>query len=366
MRIIFFTGKGGVGKSTLSCATAVKMAKADRRVALVSLDLAHNLRDILPETKLKNLRIIEVDPDRELRRNWEGIYTFMRNFIEESGVDEIYSEEMIVLPGMEEILSFLSILDLINSKTCETIVIDGPPTASSLKFLSLPEMLRWVKEKFFGRTARRYLKVKPLLERYFYTSLPDEEFMENFKNGYEKISKLHGILKDPLLTSFRIVAIPSRVTVNETGRLYSTLSLFEYPVDAVIINRITSAFSQEISDLESLFYPIPVFKIPHLEREPLGFEAVEKIAEMVYGERDPEDVFLQNSPVKIKKRGGYLEIEFFLPGIKKEEIEMWVDENELVIKSGVFKRVMFFSAERIEVGRVDFLNGRLNITIHKK
>ena len=366
MRVILFTGKGGVGKSTLSCATAAKIASSGKKVVIASLDLAHNLRDILgDELKRTNIHIIEFDPDLELRKSWNGIYKFLKNFIENQGLDEVYAEEMVLLPGMEEVLFFISLLKIIESNKYDVLIVDGPPTASSLKFLSLPETFKWYKNKFFSRASKRYMRVKPIMEKYFYTPLPDRNFIENVESTYEKILKLHSILKDPSKTSFRIVAIPSEIAFRETLRLYSVLSLFEYPVDGIILNRFSE--DNEIFDrLRTVFSPLPIMILNELKEEPLGFEAIGRAGDRIYEGFSPDDFLSQNQPFKVVRKNRLTTIEFFLPGIKKEEIEMWIDGNELVIKSGPFKRVIFLRGNgKMQVGDVNFSEGWLRISLLK-
>jgi len=366
MRVIFFTGKGGVGKSTLSCATAARIAGNGKRVVIASLDLAHNLRDIIGnELKRKNIHIIEFDPDSELRKTWNSIYKFIKEFIESQGLEEIYAEEMVLLPGMEEVLFFVSLLKIIESNKYDVLIVDGPPTASSLKFLSLPETFRWYKNKFFSRASKRYMRVKPIMERYFFAPLPDRDFIENIENTYEKILRLHSILKNPSKTSFRIVTIPSEIALKETLRLYSVLSLFEYPVDGIILNRFS--MDEEIFNrLKAIFSPLAIMVLEELKEEPLGLDSLTHIGEKVYKDCKPDDFLSQNQPLKVVRKNSSTTIEFFLPGIKKEEIEMWVDGNELVIKSGAFKRVLFLKGNgKIRVSDVNFLDGRLRISLTK-
>jgi len=364
MRVIFFTGKGGVGKSTISCATAARIAGNGKKVIIASLDLAHNLRDILgKELKRANIHLIEFDPDCELRRAWNGIYKFIKDFIESQGIEEIYAEEMVLLPGMEEVLFFISLLNIIESKKYDVIIVDGPPTASSLKFLSLPENFKWYKDKFFSRTSKRYIRVKPIMEKYFYTPLPDRTFIQNIENTYEKILRLHSILKDPSITSFRIVTVPSEVAFNETLRLYSVLSIFEYPVDGIILNRFSE--DEEIFNrLKAIFFPLPVLVLDELKKEPLGINSLTYIGHKIYKDYQPDDFLSHIQPFKVVKRNNSTTIEFFLPGIKKEEIEMWIDGNELVIKSGAFKRILFLRGNgKMRLSDVKFSDGRLRISL---
>lgn len=368
MRVIFFTGKGGVGKSTMSCATGAKIASMGKKVVIASLDLAHNLKDIFgSEFKNRNIHITEFDPDAELKKRWSGVYRFLKNFIEEHGIDDFCAEEMILLPGMDEVLFFLSLLKIIDSDKYDVLIVDGPPTASSLKFLTFPETLKWYKNRFFSKTSKRYLRVKPLMEKYFYTPLPDKDFIDEVEIGYEKILTLHSILKDPSKTSFRIVTIPSEIVLNETIRLHSVLSLFEYPVDGIIVNKLSHHNGKILENLISLFSPLCIMKSGELEREPIGFDAVKRIGDMVYKGVSAEDVLTDMKPFKVIKGNGSITIEFFFPGTKKEDIEMWIDEEELIIKSGAFKRVMVLKGGgEKEVKDVNFSDGWLRLSILRK
>ncbi len=356
-----------MGKSTLSCATAVRIARSGKRVVLASLDLAHNLKDILgKEFKGENLAVIEFDPDAELRKGWNGIYRFLKNFLEEQGLNEVYAEEMVLLPGMEEVLFFISLLKIIESQKYDVLIVDGPPTASSLKFLSLPETLNWYKNRFLNSAKRRYIRVKPIMERYFYTPLPDKDFIDDIETIYEKILKLHSLLRDSSKTSFRIVTLPSEIAFNETIRLYSALSLFEYPVDGIILNRF-SEDEEFFERLKYMFSPICIMKLEEFEKEPIGFEVLKRLGEKIYGSISPDDFLSKIEPLKVTRKGHQMAIEFFFPGMKKEDIEMWIDGNELVIKSGPFKRALFFKGNgRMDVREADFSHGWLRISVCKK
>lgn len=337
MEIIFFTGKGGVGKSTLACATALAKSETSNTL-LFSLDLAHNIRDIIGEGRKRNLRVVEAEPHDELDKRWSSIRRFYKGFTLEKGLSEMESEEFLLIPGLEDLLLLLALYDHIEDDY-DTVVIDGPPTASTLRLLSIPSSIEWFMEKTFRKMIKRYLRVRRILEKYFETSLPGEDVIEEVEDGYKKILTLSRILKDSETTSFRLVALPTTIALKETGRLFTTLSLFEYPSDMLIINRTEGNSEKILKVFKDTFSFIEVKSIRDYKFEPKG-----KFLSSITKELKEKDA-IDRSPARskellLKEKNGKTVLELYTPFMSSDEINIWVSEEGIIIKAGSFKRMI--------------------------
>lgn len=361
MEIIFFTGKGGVGKSTLACATALAKCESSKTL-LFSLDLAHNLKDIIGETDKRNLKLVETDPQDELDKRWLSIKRFYTGFAIEKGLSEIESEEFLLIPGLEDILLLLALYDHIEDGY-ETVIIDGPPTASTLRLLSVPSSIEWFMERMFRQLVKRYLRVRKILEKYFETSLPAEDVIQEIEEGYKKILKLSNMLHNPEITSFRLVALPSTIALKETGRLFTTLSLFEYPTDLILVNRVKEDSDEIVKTFKSAFKHLNVKSIKDYESEPKGAllksivkELIEKDA--VNRSHSVERTFL------IKKGDEKTILKLHTPLMSSDEIEIWTSEEGLIIKTGSFKRIIpLDNTSNMKVERAVLKNNKIEVIL---
>ncbi len=367
MRIILFSGKGGVGKTTISAATGYRLAQLGKKVIIVSLDPAHSLADSfdvpeeerikakgLPIKVLDNLEIQEIDIQEEIDRYWGEVYRFIELLFNTTGLHEILSEELAILPGMEEITSLLYVNKYYNEGKHDVLILDLPPTGESIRFVSMPIVMKWYMKKIF-KTERLIMKVaRPTVGRMTDVPLPDDEYFKALETFYERLKGVDEILINPEITSIRIVSNPEKMVLKESQRAFLYFLLFGVNVDAVVVNKVIpeEIFEKEdcsffknwlniqkkyIKEIEDYFSPVPVFKVPLLQEEVVGLEKLEKLAKLVYGEEDPSKVFHKEIPYKIEHKDGKYIIRIKAPGIKKESVSLVKGEDEIVVRVGNFK-----------------------------
>ena len=298
-RIYIFTGKGGVGKSSIAAAHAIKSAEEGKKTILVSTDMAHNLGDIFEhrlgkeaEQVLPNLDIYEIDPEYVMENDFSSIMSYLGKVLLESGSSNL--QDMVMMPGMEELFSLLKIADLYNSERYERIIVDCAPTGETLALLKFPELLSWYMEKLFpiGKVGVRMLA--PISKSVFKVEMPNKSAMSDIEKMYLKLVELQELLKNRAVTSIRIVTTPEKMVVEETKRNYMYMNLYNFNVDGFYINRILPedinndffkqwlAIQREyVACLKETFSALPIFEIPWYEEELRGVDNVRRIVEDV-------------------------------------------------------------------------------------
>ena len=357
-RIILFTGKGGVGKSSVAVAHARKSAGQGKKTLLISTDMAHNLGDIF-EKKIgrnvveaaENLYAIELDPEFILDNDFADLKNGIKNMLSSQGLGNLQNSQILMMPGMEELFSLLKILDFYESDEYDRIIIDCAPTGETLSLLKFPELLGWYMEKFFplGKVAMRILA--PVSKRIWKIELPDRHAMTDIEKLYMKLIALQDLLKNNKITSIRLVTLPEKMVVEETKRNYMYMNLYGYLVDGVYINRILKSdvdnafFAQwmdiqrkYIEELEDIFADVPVTKIPWYESEVCGMDAIDRICDDVLTRDDLFAVNSKRTNEKYEKNEeGYL-LSIFLPVVSKDKLDMHMTGSDIIIRIGNFKR----------------------------
>lgn len=356
MRIILFTGKGGVGKTTVAASTALKAAKEGKKTLIISTDPAHSLSDALdiqlspePTEIATNLYAQEFDVYYSMEKYWNNMRNLMNTIFRWKGVKNVVAEELSVLPGMEEASAFLWLEKYHSEGTYDVIVIDSAPTGETLTLLSLPQVAKsWMTKAF----SRKNLAVKTVTKGVkFFTGVPLDKGLEEMDELFQKLEKIQQVFLDPKVASIRIVTNPERMVIKEARRAYTYLQLYGYNVDAVVINRILpekevgEAFkyyltSQKkyIHEIEESFKPLPILKVQHQGREVFGMEQLDAISNSLYKEHKAAAVLHLDKPFEvIENENGY----FFktrLPFIGEEEIELKKFGDELIIDLGNRRR----------------------------
>ena len=251
MRIIFFAGKGGVGKTSVAAATGIRTADMGRRTVIMSLDIAHSLSDVFdlkrdlldhnrgePLKVAENLWIQELDIVEEIERNWGDIHKYLSTLLATTGLDEILAEELAILPGMEEISLLLYINRYVRDKKFEVIILDCAPTGESLRFISIPTTLEWYMKKIFKmeRTIAKY--VRPVASRVYDVPLRGDDYFAALENLFDRLKGVDEILVDPQITTVRLVTNPEMIVLKETQRAFMYFCLYKMNIDAIIMNRI--------------------------------------------------------------------------------------------------------------------------------
>jgi arsenite-transporting ATPase len=351
-RIVLYSGKGGVGKTSLSAATAIRAAKLGHRTLVVSTDSAHSLGDALdreigpePTAILPNLEAVEVDVNRELQSHWGTIHEYLTRFMTFRGVDETVAEEIAILPGMEELFSLVRVKAWADSRKWDLIVIDCAPTGDTVRMLAVPEVLSFYFSRIFPIQRTVVRTVRPVAQRMTDMPIPSDDVFAAVKRVYDQMEGMGPLLQDPKRSSIRIVLNPERMVINESQRLYTYLSLFGFPVDAVVANRVLpeearskyfdrwfSIQKGHLASARTAFDPLPFFEAPLFDREMVGVEMLDVFARRVFGRTDPHAVLHREKPVEVKKEGRAYALYLRLPFAEKDRIQVHARGDELVVQ----------------------------------
>lgn len=384
-RIYIFTGKGGVGKSSVAAAHAIKSATEGKKTLLVSTDMAHNLGDIFErrlgkevENVLPNLDIYEIDPEYVMENDFSSVMKYLGNLLSE--VDNYSMQDMGMMPGMEELFSLLKIADIYNNERYERIIVDCAPTGETLALLKFPELLSWYMEKFFpiGKVGVRMLA--PISKLVFKVEMPNKNAMNDIEKMYLKLVELQDLLKNRDVTSIRIVTTPEKMVVEETKRNYMYMNLYNFNVDGLYINRIlpkdinNDFFDQwiilqkeYITYLKESFSALPIYEIPWYDEELRGEENIRRIVEDALS---ANEVFAMKNITERESfkqiETGY-QLEVFLPYADKSSIDLYQATTDIVIKTGNFKRNIPLPniLRNYVVSGAKFDDGKLSIIFEK-
>jgi len=358
MRVLLYTGKGGVGKTSVSAATALKCAELGYRTLVMSTDPAHSLADSFampiksePTPLSENLWGLEIDPFREIEENWATVKDYLSTLFASQGVDDIVAEELSILPGMDELFSLLKIRQFYERDAYDVIVVDCAPTGATLRLLHFPDMIGWYMRKLFHVERKVVGTIRRFTDEIFSVPLPGDEVYDTVERLYKRVSDMKAVLADPKITSIRLVLNPEKMVIEETRRAYTYLNLFGFVCDAVIANKV---LPQEVTDeyfaewkasqqryleeVEASFGALPIFKVRLYEREVVGIDALRQMANDIYGDRDPTEHFADSKPMRIVKRGKDYWLELHLPFTEKGEIQLMRKGDELIIRVGTIKR----------------------------
>src|SRR5215469_3242702 len=304
MRILLFSGKGGVGKTSLAAATGVRLAELGYRTLVMSVDPAHSLADSFdlesglfdsktaePYKVVEKLWIHEVNIQHEIKRNWHRIWSYISSLLRTSGLSEVEAEEMAIFPGMEELSALLYVNDWSKEKRYDVIVLDCAPTGESLRFVSMPTTMKWYMAHVFPIQRGVLKAVRPIANRVAPFELPPDRYFASVKDLFNKIEGIDQLLEDPRITSVRLVTNAEKMVVRETQRAFVYFSLHGLTVDQVLVNRvlpddIEDAFFSEwrrtqskfLKEIEGYFEPVPMRCVPLFRHEILGLERIRELA----------------------------------------------------------------------------------------
>ena len=365
MRILLFSGKGGVGKTSLAAATGVRLAELGYRTLVMSIDPAHSLGDAFDlDTDLfhlstadplainDRLSIQELNIQKEIKRHWQEISSYVSSVLRTTGISGVEAEELAILPGMEELSAMMYINQYRREKRYDVIVLDAAPTAESMRFISMPTTLDWYMKHIFPFQRNLMKAVRPIANRMAPIELPPDTYFGNIRDLFEKLEGVDDIMEDPKITSVRLVTNPEKMVLRETQRAFVYFSLHGLTVDQVVINRLLPAevmdtwFSEwhasqdkTVREIEEYFAPVPVKKVPLFAREVLGKQRLEELARVLYAEgEDPAAVTRTEKPYTFGKVDGRYEIRVLLPFATKGEVELFKKGDELVVQIGSFRR----------------------------
>src|SRR5215831_4227753 len=357
MRIILYLGKGGVGKTTIAAATAVRSATLGKRTLVVSTDLAHSLADCFntplasePMQLAANLWAQEVNVLDEMRHSWGKVQDKMSELLRKRGIDPVIAEELALIPGMDEIVSLLNIYRNARDGNFEVVVIDAAPTGETVRLLSMPDTFQW----YAGRISSLNLKGTTLsLARPFIKAfLPTGEMLEAVQILSDRVKTLREVLSNPDISSYRPVVNPERMVIKEALRAETYLALFGYPIDGVVCNRViqpgnyADKFMQDLYDsqeklrlqIHNTFAPLPIREAPYYPREVIGIPQLEELARAIFGDLDPTQVFYRGPIQEVMRQGDTYVLRLPLPHIEMDKVVMTKKGDEMIVEIGTFKR----------------------------
>lgn len=379
VRTILFTGKGGVGKTTVAAATGVRTSSLGYKTLIISTDPAHSLSDSLqtemgpePTEVEDNLYGMEVNVEHELERHWNVIKDYLTVFFKAQGIEDVIAEELAIFPGFDELASLLHLLTYHENKEFDVIILDCAPTGETLRLLSVPEVAKWYMNRFFGIEKRLMKYVKPVAEPMFNLPLPPEEVMDKIQDMYVKMGKLKEILEGEN-TVVRVVLNPEKMVIKESERAFTYLNLFGYHVDCVVVNKVfpeqagnyfarwLEIQQDNIKQIEETF-PVPVFTIPFQSSEIVG-DMLQDLGENLYKGQDPSQLFSYEKPMRIEKDDEGFILSLKAPFVNKEDLSLNKRGEELIIATKQWKRVLFLpqSLALREPNGASFNNGELQI-----
>ncbi len=384
MRVLLFTGKGGVGKTTTAAATALRCADAGQRTIVLSTDPAHSLSDAYavelgdhPVQIVPNLWGQQLDAQARMEDTWQEIQAWLLEVFQWAGVAAIEAEELSVIPGLDEIFALSDIKAYAESGEWDVVVVDCAPTAETLRLLSLPEILRWYMDRVFPMSRKVNKVVSPLLGRVAGLPVPGDDVFGSASRFYDRLDGVRELLTDTARTSVRLVVNPERLVVAEARRTYTYLSLFGYRVDAVVANRllpdaITDPWFQEwkarhaehLTSITDGFAPLPILRAELAADELVGVDALRSFAGHLYADLDPAAVLHPGEPLQVLPKGTGYELTVELPFADKDELELGRRDDELLIRVGSHRRALLLpdSLRRREVRAASLRDGKLRVT----
>jgi arsenite-transporting ATPase len=383
-RVLLFTGKGGVGKTTVAAATALVCADLGLRTIVLSTDPAHSLADAL-EVELgpltarvtDNLDGQQLDARDRMEDSWIEIQGYLREVFRWAGVEALQAEELAVVPGLDEVFALADIKHHAASDRWDVVVVDCAPTAETIRLLSLPDVLSRYMERLFpvGRKVNRV--VSPVLSRM--TSLPtaDDGVFAATQRFYDRLDGVREVLTDSARTSVRLVVNPERIVIAEARRTHTYLSLFGYQVDAVVANRVLpesvddpffdrwkALHAEHLATIEEQFRPLPVLRVPWQPAEPVGLEALREVGHALYGEEDPTARLSTGQGLRGRPDGDAFVLELDLPFSDKDEIDLGRRGDELLVRVGPYRRsvVLPDALRHRQVAGAELAAGQLAVT----
>ena len=377
-RILLFTGKGGVGKTTCAAATALRASRQGRKTLILSTDPAHSLadafdRELGPEPKRIHPRLYaqEVDMYYSMKKYWSNMRELMLLVFKWQGINEIAAEEMAALPGMGEASAMLWLDLFYHSGEYDLIIVDSAPTGETLTFLTLPQATEWWLTRAFPFQKLAFHTLGMAVRKT--TGIPLDKGYDELRALFERLKVMHEVLSDQSVSTVRLVMNPERMVIREARRAYTYFQLYDYGVDAVVVNRILPEDAGSgwerylerqrayLDEIDGSFTPLPVLRIPHLRQEVFGFELLEHVGEAMYGERDPTAIFYEEPTFRMTSEDGAYLLMIRLPFIEEEAVTAKRFGDQLVIQVGNQRRnyllPRFLSFYRLTETRVE--EGRL-------
>ncbi len=365
MRILLYSGKGGVGKTSIAAATGVRLAQSGLRTLVMSVDPAHSLADSFdlggglfqsrtsePLKAAERLYLQEVNINHEIKHYWADISSYISSLLRTAGLNNVEADELAIFPGMEELSAMMYVNQFRKTGEFDVIVLDCAPTAESLRFVSLPTTLDWYMKHIFN-FQRGFLKaVRPFANRVTPVELPPDRYFANIQDLFDKVQGIDVVLEDPTVTSIRLVTNAEKMVLRETQRAFVYFSLHGLAVDHIIVNRLVpdtvsdpffagwrQSQAAVLAEIETYFAPVPVRRVPMFRHEVVGYERLQELADTLYSaDENPAAVTRTAAPFEFARQGDNYEVRLDLPFAEKAEVGLFKKDDELVVEIGTIRR----------------------------
>lgn len=359
-RVLLCTGKGGVGKTTIAAASALRAAAGGHRVLVTSTDPAHSLADAFDvplgdrvTTVAPRLDAQQLDAQQRLERHWREIRDYVVELLSWGGIGDVQAQELALVPGLDELFALIDLADHVDSGAYDVIVVDCAPTAETLRLLALPDALRWYVERIVqpGRKVAR--AVRPLASRMGSVPVPDDDVFGAVESLHVKLMRVHALLQDTAVTSVRLVVNPERMVIAEAMRTATSLALFGYGIDAVLVNRvlpdtITDPYlatwqerhATHLATIRDTFAPTPVLTAPLFDDELVGVAGLDRLGAVLWQDRDVTEVLHRGPLIDVEPTAdGYL-LRLALPFVAKDDLDLHRRGTDLHVRAGSHKRTV--------------------------
>jgi arsenite-transporting ATPase len=384
MRVVLFTGKGGVGKTTTSAAAAALAAARGCKTLVLSTDPAHSLADAYGVTLTSEPTEIDtglygqqVDTQRAFEARWREVQHYLQDVLEQGGIDPLEAEELTVLPGAEEVLALLELRRQAASGRWDAVVVDCAPTGETLRLLALPEALRWWMHRIFPSDRRVLRTIRPVLSHMAGLPLPPDSVFAAAERLSNELADVRSLLVDPALASVRLVLTPESVVIAEARRTLTSLSLYGYRVDGVVANRVfpdhgedawragwVTAQRDQLAAVRSSFAGLPIWESPYASGEPVGLAALAELAETTYRDADPLALNETPDPLTVERvSSDEFVMSIGLPHADRSDVELVRKGDDLVVTVGSYRRVLALPSalRRCAVDGAGLRGGRLRV-----
>lgn len=387
MRIILYTGKGGVGKTSVAASTAVTLAENGKKVLIMSTDQAHSLGDSFdvklrkePTQVTENLFAMEIDSVYESEKSWGHLKGYMKEMLTVKGGGGIEVEELLVFPGMEELFSMFKILDVYEENKYEVLIVDCAPTGETLSLLKYPEKLSSFMEKVMPMKRKSAKYAGPVVEKVMKIPMPEDNVFDDIEYIMDKMGRLQKLMLNKEVISLRIVTTPEKIVIQEAKRNFTCLQLYNYNVDAVIVNRIYPEAAMEgyfskwiimqrdgLQEIEESFSEVPRFYMELQNEELRTIPILKKVGKKLFNGRNPEEVLFKQEIFTIKKQTNGAIYQILLSNAEKSELDLQQIGQELVItiKNEHRRFPMPTEFSDMKITSAKFQEGYLNITLEK-
>ena len=360
-RVVLFTGKGGVGKTTCAAATAAHAAAGGARVLVTSTDPAHSLGDAFdagvgdrPTPVADGIDAQQIDAQTRLEEHWRDIRDYLVQLLAWGGLGEVQAQELVLVPGFDELFALLDLQDQVDRGAYDLVVVDCAPTAETLRLLALPDALQWYADKLVSPGRRVARAVRPLATRVGGVPVPEDGVFGAVERLQGRLAAVHAVLQDRDRSSVRLVVNPERLVVNEAMRMATSLSLFGYGVDAVVANRILpdevhdpylarwkQRHAEHLATIHAGFAPTPVLTAPLFADELVGMAGLGELGAALYADLDPTAVLHRGQPLRVDPTsdGGYVLV-MPLPFATRDDLDLHRRASELHVRVGAMKRTV--------------------------